>query len=208
MAQPADSTDFFIKSDSVLKQIISYLPDNWNYMVHGNHFILENNDSIWVLDENRINAQVNNETKEERNNRIKTTGRKSISKIILRFEPRWSESKLLATKNTNAVYFKMISALDSKYDMRQYYDTLLSRKGNPVYNSNTDQGKELIKKYMTEKNEYNAKIITLPNYHSNNYSFFIQSLSGCNDDYHYVYPEKSSMELYKILFIFFELGNQ
>lgn len=205
-AQVNDSTKLKVKNDSILSKIVKYFPKNWNYTFKGNEFLIDNTDSLWILEENRINANMTSETKEQRINRIKKYGTIGSSKIILRFETKWNDSKRIGAKNSNIAYSKMMTDLDKKYNMSAYYDTINSTKGNPIYTSNTSAGKKIIQQYLDEKDEISKKIITLPNYSTQNYSFFVKSLVGCNDDNHYVFPDESSAQLYQILFVFIELG--
>lgn len=206
--QNYNKTDSIIKSDSVLRKIVSYFPSNWTYNFADSLFIIECKDTAWILSENRINVKNSTELKKDREERIKKTGVKGRSKIILKVVAKWNDGKRIVAKNLNSSYYLQLQNLDSKYKIDQFYDSTLSKKNSPVYSSKTAKGKETIEKYNKEKNEINAKLTVMPNYSTQNYSFFVKSLYGCNDDNHYVFPDIYSSQLYQILSIFIELGEK
>jgi hypothetical protein len=197
-----------INNDSTLKKIFSYMPEGWDITINDSEFIFVRKDSIWVLDEDRFNPTIANETKSEKTERIIRQGNRTISRIILKYEDRWSDNKILVAKNMNPLLYKQISALPEKYNITGLYNKNLSTRGNAVYTAVTKKDKDQVAKFEKERKELLAKIVRLPNYNTDKYSFFIKSMVGYNDNTHQVYPDDASSQLYKIISLFSEFGGQ
>lgn len=195
-------------NDTVLNKIYSFFPKGWTVLEGKNHIIFQRPDSVYILEEYRFGSTHSGETKAERNERIMKEGKKGVSRIILRYENRWNYTKTLTSRNNNIYHTQKIQKLPEKYKITSLYNKELSTKQNPVYIGTTDKEKEAVKKFEKEHAEIMAKITTLPNYNSEKYSFFLVSTEGCNDDNHFVIPDEASLQLYKILSLFFEFSVQ
>lgn len=203
-----DSSFKSILNDSILNRVYSYLPKGWTVIESTNQIAFLRLDSVYSLEEYRFGSSNIGETKAERNERIKNEGKKGVSKFVLRYEDKWSYSKLLSSKNNNTYYNQKLQKLPEKYKISNLYNAELSTKQNPVYIGVTDKEKDAIKKFEKEREEISAKITTLPNYNTEKYSFFIISMEGCNDDNHYVLPEEASLQFFKLISLFTEFAGQ
>lgn len=203
----SDSITKFSINDSIVYKIYSLFPAGWTFIQEGDKFIIQRTDSIYSLEEYRFGSSHSGETKDERNIRIQKEGKKSISRIILRYEDRWSYLKAVGTKNSNILYKKELSNLAEKHKITKLYNQELSTRQNPVYTGTTEEEKDAIKKFEKERSEIQAKIYTLPNYNTEKYSIFLISFEGGNDDNHYIFPEEASLQLYSILALFYEYAG-
>lgn len=194
-------------NDSLLNKIYSLFPAGWTIIQENDRLIIQRTDSIYSLNEYRFGTSHSGETKDERNVRIQNEGKKGVSRIILRYEARWSYLKTVGTKNSNILYKKELSGLAEKYKITKLYNKELSTRQNPVYVGTTENEKDAIIKFEKERSEIQAKITTLPNYNTDKYSFFLVSMEGCNDDNHYIFPEEASLQLYTILTLFYEFAK-
>jgi len=206
--QNSDSTSLSFNEDSILKKIITLLPEGWNSSIKKDSLIFERLDTTWILAKNQSDSSNKQETRTEKNERIKKNGVITKSHIILKYEPKWNYEKKLSVKNCNTVLSQEIQKLPGKYNIVQLYNSTLSTRGNPVYTGITPKEKNQIAKYENEKNELQSKIVTLPDYNSEKYSFFIKSMSGYNDNTHDIYPEEASLQFFQILTLFFEYAGQ
>ena len=66
----------------------------------------------------------------------------------------------------------------------------------------------MIAQYEKEKKELLSKIVILPNYHTENFSFFYEYMTGFDDNTHLIYPEEASLQLFRIKILFFEYAGQ
>jgi hypothetical protein len=205
-AQSFDTTK--IKNDSILKKIFSFIPEEWSVSINDSEFTFERKDSVWILNEDRFNSPKTNETKDEKNERIKQEGKKSKSRLVLKYENRWSYEKILVAKNMNPSIYGEISKLPEKYNITNLYDKSLSSRGNAVYTGVTTNERDQIAKFENEKNKLLSKVVKIPVYNTERYSFFIKSMYGYNDNTHQIYPEEASLQLYQILALFSELTEK
>ena len=185
------------RSDGIINIIIQYLPKGWTFRESNGFFIIQRKDSILVLDENTLNVPV--EKMEAKNNRIIKSGKKTVGKIIIRYEDKWDFLKFQEASLSNSSVYNEIRLLPEKMGISQLKDPKLSTKGNTVYTPVTEQDKIKIEKYYSERKKLENKIVKTPDNNTQKYSLFIVSKSGCNDESHIVYPDEASVELYKII---------
>ncbi|MFH0865962.1 MAG: hypothetical protein V1904_07190 [Bacteroidota bacterium] len=204
-------TDTTFKStlnDTVLNKIFSYLPKGWTVIESSNQLIFQRTDSVYILENYRFDSSFQSAIKAERIEYVIKNGKKGISRIIFRYENRWNYTKTLTSKNNNTYYTQKLQKLPEKYKITSLYNKELSTRQNPVYIGITEKEKDAIKKFEKEHAEIMAKITTMPNYNTEKYSFFLVSMEGCNDNNHYVIHEDASLQLFKILTLFFEFAGQ
>jgi len=194
------------RSDGIINIIIEYLPKGWTFRESNGFFIIQRADSILVLNENTLNMPV--EKKELKDNRIIKNGKKTVGKIIIRYEDKWDFLKFQEASLNNSTVYNEISLLPAKMGITQLKDAKLSAKGNTVYTPQTDQDKLKIEKYYTERKKLENKIVKTPDNSTQKYSLFIVSKSGCNDDSHIIYPDEASVELYKIISFINEISGK
>jgi hypothetical protein len=193
----------FYKSDGHLSIVINYIPKGWNFSASEHQFKITSPDTVWVLEENPVNAVAEN--KDAKIKRIKANGIRVVPEIIIRYEDKWSPDKIQQLKIQNAAIDDEINKLPKKYNIVQLRDKKLSTKNQTIYTGNNEKEKGLIEQYNKEKSVLEAKKTILPDFHSDKYSLFITSLKGNIDNLHSVYPEKPSLELYTIISTFREV---
>ncbi|MFA5783139.1 MAG: hypothetical protein WC868_12805 [Bacteroidales bacterium] len=206
--QNSDTTSLHFHEDSILNKIITSIPKGWIVSTKNGEIIFEKTDSVLILNEDRYNTQNINKTKAERIERIKTHGIKGKSRLVLKYENRWTYEKILTVKNTNTYVYQEIKKLPEKYKIANLYDKTLSSRETAIYTGVTQKEKDQISKYEKEKKELLSNTIVLPNYNTEKYSFFTKSMSGYNDNTHDIYPEEASLQLFQILTLFIEYAGQ
>ena len=156
-----------------------------------------------MLDENRINAPV--EKKEDQIARIKNNGKRIVPVIVMRYVNKWTPDQIQQANIQNAVYNDEIHKLAKKFNIEHLRDKNTSGKNATIYTPTNDQEKKRIEQYETELARLQDKKIRLPDFHSEKYSLFIETVIGKADDNHLVYPGENSLELYTILSTFREV---
>lgn len=173
------------------------MPSGWTFSESNDCFIIQKTDSIWELEGNYMNLPP--EKKEDRNKRIQADGKKTVANIVIRHEKKWDFLKVQEVSYKNLSINNEINALSNKYKISHLKDTKLTTKERIVYTPVTKEDVKLIENYYAEKKKLEAKLISSPDYSTQQYSLFIVSKSGCIDETHLVYPDKASLECYTIL---------
>lgn len=194
------------ENDKILLNIKNKIPSNWNYIRTSSRIHLIRSDSVFILKENRINAP--KESRDNLDERIKKYGQLGASKIIYRYEPRWSKEVLKNAYNSNSKISKEIKKLPQKYNIEHLYNKSLSTKKNIIYTPTNEAEKNRIKQYEIEYNELSSKLITVPTLHTENFSLFIDDVQGCNDNNQVIFPETASIEVYSIMVLVSELCDK
>lgn len=191
--------------DYILKRIISLLPSGWIFTDNKEEFIITRTDSIYILNKSLFNLPKN---KKLSSDTIMIYGEKIQSKIIYKVEPRWTIEQNLKANTNNAQILSQINQLPEKYNITHLADKSKSSRESIVYTGNTNEEKELIKKYENEKTVLTKKLIQKPIYHTEKYSLYLISTTGGNYTNFSIYPESAYIELYTILSTFFELTEK
>lgn len=190
----------FMTGDLLISKLKEMLPKGWEILSENKgEMIIQKDVNIYVLDENRINAPLNIETKEQLETRIKKNGKQVKPHFEFRYYQKPDDEFINSAKNKNDSIFKVIESLPKKYKIEKLRDNFASSKGNDVYRGNTDEETERVRKYNIEKYNLLDKIIKLPDYISEKYSFYLDRIIGIEDQYHFVYPVEISEEMYSIL---------
>jgi hypothetical protein len=184
-------------TDGIINILIDYIPAGWKFSEDSGTFVFQRNDSVFELTENTLNVPF--EKMDDRINRIQANGKKTVSKIVIKYEDKWDFLKVQEASLNNTSVYNEIRLLPEKYQITVLKDPVLSSKGNFVYTPKTDADKKRISQYYYERKRLEGKIIKLPDLSSQKYSLFINSKSGCNDENHIVCPDEASVELYSIL---------
>jgi hypothetical protein len=184
-------------TDGIINILIDYIPTGWKFIEDSGTFIFQRIDLVWELSENTSNVPF--EKKEDRIKRILANGKKTVSKIVIKYEDKWDFLKVQEASLNNTSVYNEISSLPQKYQITDLKDTRLSYKSKIVFTPKTDADKKRISAYYNERMKLEGKIIKLPDQNTQKYSLFIVSQTGCNDDSHLIYPDNASIELYSIL---------
>lgn len=193
-----------IKSDPSLSMVNSALPKGWVMNIENNKMVVERKDSILSFKTYRFNSPLIKMTKPEREEYIKKEGRSCKSRIVYRIEPIWDANKIIEANNNNETLYAKLKQLPEKHKLSEL-KKMGGRNSEAVYQPRNENDKKNIKAYEDEKKELESKIIKLPNFSTKNYSVFFISREGYDDDYHFVYPEQTSIELFTIENLFREL---
>ena len=185
------------RSDAIISMLLYYMPAGWTFSDVNGHFIIQRNDSIWVLEENTISTM--SEKKEDRNRRIQAKGKKTVARIAIKYEKKWDFIKIQEASYKNLSITNEVNALSNKYKIGHLKDTKLSTKERIVYTPVSPEDVKQIESYYAEKKRLESQLIPTPDYSTQQYSLFIVSKSGCIDETHAVYPDKASLECYTIL---------
>ncbi len=185
------------RSDAIISMLLYYMPAGWTFSDVNGHFIIQRNDSIWILEENTMSTI--NEKKEDRNRRIQAKGEKTTAQIVIKYEKKWDFIKVQEASYKNLSITNEINALSNKYKIAHLKDTKQSTKEKIVYTPVSHEDVKLIENYYAEKKRLESQLIPTPDYSTQQYSLFIVSKRGCIDETHAVYPDKASLECYSIL---------
>ncbi len=183
--------------DAIINILIDHLPNGWKFTDTNNCFIFQRTDSILVLTENTLNVPI--EKKEDKIKRIQALGKKAVSKIVIKYEPKWDFLKVQEVATNNSSVYNELRLLPKKYKIVDLKDTKLSTKENIIYTPKNDADAKKIANYYIEKKQIEEKIIKSPDLSSQNNSLFIVSMSGCNDENHIVFPDEASVEVYSFM---------
>jgi len=210
-AQNNDSTSLKIdsvlnyKDDYILRKIVPVLPLGWTFEAKNNEFIISKIDSVYIADKTIFNVPRNKKLSDDT---IIIYGIKTQSKIIYRYENRWTTEQNMKANSNNTPIFIQLSKLPEKYNITKLVDKSKSSRENTVYTGKTEEEKDLINLFEKERLELRKKLIQKPIYHTEKYSLFLISTTGGNDSNFSVYPDNASNELYSILTLFFELTEK
>ena len=191
--------DNILNNDTVLLKIKELIPQNWKLLISKNEIIFEREGFVWALFENKINAPVDRETDKEKTARIKKYGKKIKTKLVYKYEERWSIDKIKLVKEHNQKIYKKISILMDKYKIRHLFDNFASSKGGEYFKQGTPDENKRIEEYHKDKLFLENRIVGLPEYNTDKLSLFNHSGSGYNDMYTTVYPFEATMEAFKII---------
>lgn len=189
----------FIDEDYLLVKVKELLPAGWEIFSHiKGVIVIQKNEPVYVMDENRINAPVSMETKEELEKRIKTYGKQVKPEFEFKYYNKLTDEYIESAKKHNDSIYNVVNSLPKKYKIENLRDNFASSKGETRFYGNTDEESERIKKYEIEKYNLLDKIIKLPDYNSENYSLYLDLIIGMDDQMHLVWPLESSSEMFKI----------
>lgn len=188
-----------IENDFFIESIKRKLPKNWTVKIEDNKLIFERKGEIWIKQENKINAPINPKKEKDSLESFKKNGIKAKCQMTLRFEKRNSIDIYFNKIKENITTRDSINKLPSKYNIDKLIDPNLSRKGEPFYIPKTDEEKIRIDQYYKEKFELEKKLNLFPHFYIENFILYLDNATGLQDEFHSVYPEKASEELYSIL---------
>ncbi|MBI4645323.1 MAG: hypothetical protein HY738_01715 [Bacteroidia bacterium] len=188
----------FEPEDKKLAEMKKLLPVNWNISILDTMLIIERKDSVWIMFENKINAEPDfNTTQTERENRIMQYGIKAKCRIIYRVEDKWSDRKISAYKANNDSIQRIINSLPEKYHLTELLSQPSKDEQYSFYDLSEEESKALAL-YNKEQKELEDKKKKLPNCHTDNYSLFYIGMEGTEDELHTVYPGEASTEAYQL----------
>lgn len=200
-SSPKDGNMDFLSeenSDTLLKNLKTIIPENWETTIINRKITIKRKEAVWILFENKINAPMNMETEEEWVDRIKNSGKKTLSQLVYLIQEKWSDDKADDVKDKNSAIEKQIIELPIKHKISHLLNKFSSRKFETFYSATTEEDKTRIENYHYEKKKLKTEFIKYPDFHFGRYSFFLIEKTGATDDFHTVYPRTASVEMMRI----------
>ncbi|HDS09922.1 MAG TPA: hypothetical protein ENN73_06820 [Firmicutes bacterium] len=185
-------------NDIKLAEIKEELAPGWSMALEGEYLVFRGEMDVWVLDENNINAPMNLETPEERENRIKEFGKKTKPELKYKLGKKWTDSEVKEAEEKNALIYDKIDALPEKHDILHLFNRFASGKGSTVLTGDTPEENERIEKYYNEKVELEKELADIPDMQTENYSITFSEAVGWTYDFSTVFPNKVSEEVWTV----------
>jgi hypothetical protein len=185
-------------NDTVLARLHPLLRTGpgWTMTLLPGSLILERSAPVWVLDGNRINAPVSLESAAARTARIRRHGRQVKPRLVFRLEPRWTTAQVAAARRTNEGVAKLLEALPAKHGVAHRVAAARARKpGLGLGGTPAEQGR--VAAYEAERKSLVARLVKLPEHHSQQYSLFFDRHEGWDDAFHLVDPPDAATECYR-----------
>lgn len=160
-----------IKTNSLdNSQLHKILNDNlsspWKYQDDGEKIVIQYQKPVWVLSENKINAPVNDESQQEKDERIKKYGQKVTLHIYLTYEKRWTQEEIEQTKRQNQRVYDDLTMLAENLHLTQRD----FKTGEFVVK--TAQEAESLKTFEKEKSTRLQYVKKIPDYHVGGVSLY------------------------------------
>ena len=186
------------QSDKKISLVKEGLPKGWELVFQESSLICQRTKEISTMMVNRINAPATFETPEQKKKRFETLGRKTILRIILRVEPKWSAEKKRETKEINDSLNKKIGELISKFHLEKLFHSSAARKGLENAYSDDPREKQNLQEYRIERSELEKNVVKLPDFDSEKFSLFFDKSDGYDDEFHESFPPESLQEMREV----------
>lgn len=187
------------ESDPILQKLMSRLPKGWSMVRDNNNLTIQRLTDCWVIFVNRLNAAPSQEKDAARLDRIMKSGDKRKAKLVFTLDPRWSAEKIAAVQKENADLYLQLEKLPETFSVKHLLNLQLSRKGGEFFTSSTPAETKQVAKYQAEKARLAGLLKTIPEFHSRDFTLFLTSKEGMEDEFHEVYPQEASREAFLIL---------
>ncbi len=186
------------EADNTLKLIASFFPENWKINV--------TNDTITILCISplyRINKHSASDTVRIGKSFLKDTMPRTFetAMIKIRTEPLWSVKKIEEARYFNARTQEKIDNLIIRFKITHLREIINEPDFVLDKYDFTDFEKKSIIRYFKERNILESALIKIPDYHSANFSLFIEEIlpqSDNNDIFHPVWVINSRTEILNI----------
>ena len=198
--------------DSLLKRLTDSLPVGWTMMMNDSELVISRHDSVWERpDTMSARGDVRNyfpssEEEKEQLELFKKEGRRVISRITYRLEPKWGPwtmaMAMASAWYNNDTVEKKISKLQTKYKIDRLYRR--TRYGEE-FSAKTDDEKERVQKYWLERKALEAHLINYPEHNSTKYSLFEKSVTGFDNRFTRIWPIQAAIECSEIRILLNEL---
>jgi hypothetical protein len=184
--------------DEVLEKMKRALPAGWRALVEGERLVLERQQPVLALPDNKISAPVSTETAAQRAERFRRHGKSVRPRVIFRIAPRWSAAKLAAARRANEAADREQRELATKHKVEALLAAALRRKpGLPVTGANAEEKRRLAA-YLAAKAELDKRRQQLPDHHTTRWSLFFERREGWSDAFTSVHPAEAAQECYRV----------
>ncbi|MFA5403773.1 MAG: hypothetical protein WC358_02450, partial [Ignavibacteria bacterium] len=180
------SQDSIPDDDKLLSKVKSLLPDGWSILIYEKVLVIQKEELAYILYENRINAPVSMESREDINKRILAKGKMIVPKYVFSYSPKLKQVEIETIKNQNDSLLQIINSLPKKYNIECLLDKFASSKGGEHYTGTTDEEKDRIKEFEKEKKSLLENFKEFPDYNTEKYSLYLDIIIGMEDQLHLV----------------------
>lgn len=156
-----------LSDNSQLHKILNEnISSQWKYEDDGQKFIVQYQKPVWVLSENQINARLDNESQQEKDERIKKYGQKVYFHIYLTYRRRWTQEEIEKTKRQNQrVYDDLTMIAENLHLTKRDFKT-------GEFITNTAQETDNLKTFEKEKSARLQYIKKIPDYNIGEVSLY------------------------------------
>jgi len=187
-----------LESDRTLRALRDAVPRGWRVYSQQDRVIIERDDLVWVLSENRISAPAMTESDAERVARIQRHGTRVHPRIVYRAEAGWTADTLRAAREHNEKVYREIFALPDRHGVRRLVEATRSRKNPDPKIGATPDELPRVEAYLKERAELEKRVRPLPRYLTERYALFGPDYEGWSDAYHIVHPYPVAEECYRL----------
>jgi hypothetical protein len=180
------------ENDTILEKLKKSLPKNWILKTENQKLVISCTEKVSVLYENKINAPINTETLQQKEERFKKYGQLINPQFVFIMKKKLSRKEIDGLKSGNNKIFAAILELQKKLK-----DIPVTWKdGN--YRPRNKEEEKLVSEYEKEKRTLESEIIKLPDYQSEKYALYLESELGLETEFISVLSEKSTTEMFRI----------
>jgi hypothetical protein len=180
------------ENDSILEKLRKSLPKYWILKTENQQLVISFTEKVYVLYENKINAPLNTETPQQKEERFKKYGRLINPQFVFDLKKKLTRKEIDLIKSENNKIYTAISELQEK--LKDIPETW--KDGN--YMPRNKEEEKLVSNYEKERSNLESKIIKLPEYQSEKYALYLESEIGLETEFVSVLPEESSAEMFRI----------
>jgi hypothetical protein len=180
------------ENDPILEKLKKSLPKNWILKTENQQLVISCTEKVFVLYENKINAPVNTETPQQKEERFKKYGQLINPQFVFVLKKKLTRKEIDHIKSENNKIYSTISELQKKLK-----DIPVTWKDGNYMPRNKEEEK-MVSDYEKERSNLESKIIKLPDYQSEKYAMYLESEVGMETEFVSVLPEKSSAEMFRI----------
>lgn len=187
-----------IENDIFILEIKKIIPENWSIKIGNDKIIFERNGEIWIKQEYKLNAPVDQDKESDSLESFQKSGRKETCRLELTIEKRNRIDFYFSKIKENMAIHNLVNKLIAKYNIDKLIDPLLSRKGEPFFIPKTEKDKLRVEQYHREKLKLEKRLNIFPSYYIENHVLFFYDVVGIDDELHSVYPAEAAKELYSL----------
>lgn len=196
-----------VETDKILLQLKTEIQADWNFQKANSDLMIESKTDVWIDFYNSAGVPHDDpELKKFTPEYLQEKGRKTKLLVRFRLEEKWSEAKKQSVIGFNRKIEKEIQGLLEKHKISHVKRS--SRYGEELFWGASPEEKVRIENYRKEKEKLIKTKIILPDYNSENYSFFVvyktwnYSTEGAYHMLPMIYPKEAEtkiLELEKVI---------
>jgi hypothetical protein len=184
--------------DSILEKLEKSLPDGWIMKIEKDTLTILCKEKAYLMYENKINAPINMETAQQKEERFKKYGQLINPQFIFVLDKKLSEIQLNQIKSAN----NQIETSIGKF-YKKLKDIPVDRKEGS-FDPRDGNEKKMVSDFEVKKKDLESKMVKLPDYQTEKYALYLNSETGLETEFISIFPEKFSQEMYKIKYEIFD----